>query len=299
MAKNLCYQMTSSIENALSLGEDKHSAKSQHTNPHKIYSYASRKEMIDLSHDFSNYLKANFPEIRMVRDINVKHINDYLSSKDKLTQTSIQQYSARLNKLELCCNKKFGLSLDWRTGREIPVQHKEQIRNVVFSDKQIQGIEKYLETKKDCYSKSAYYLAKAFSLRAASVVKLQVRDVDLVNMKLHIHEDKGKRSRDLDIRPAEIEMLKNMINGKNPTDRLIPLRSDSICAYLNRVCKILGYTNITDAKTSYHCLRKYSITQYYKEQEKIVGPKRAEQLASIRLGHGEDRKDIIDRYIFR
>lgn len=299
MAKNLCYQMTSSIENALSLGEDKHSAKRQNTNQTKIYSYASRKDMMDFAHDFSKYIKTNFPEVRMVRDINVKHINDYLLSKDKLTQASIQQYVSRLNKLELCCNKKFGLSLDWRNGREIPVQHKEQIRNIVFTDKQIQGIEKYLETKKDCYSKYAYYLAKAFSLRASSVVKIQVRDVDLVNMKLHIHEDKGKRSRDLDIRPTEVEMLRKLIIDKNATDRLIPLRSDSICAYLNRICKVLGYTNITNAKTSYHCLRKYSITQYYKEQEKMVGYKKAEQLASIRLGHGKDRKDIIDRYLFR
>lgn len=290
--------MTSSIENALALGEDKHSSKKQHNDPHKIYSYASRKEMIDIAHDFSKYMKSYFPEVRMVRDIQVQHINHYLASKDKLTQASINQYSARLNKLELCCNKKFGLSLDWRTGREIPVQQREQIRKVVFTDKQIQGIEKYLENKKDCYSKSAYYLAKAFSLRAASVVKIQVRDIDFVNMKLHIHEDKGKRSRDLDIRPQDIEMLKNLIAGRSGTDRLIPLRSDSICAYLNRVCKVLGYTNITNAKTSYHCLRKYSITQYFKEQEKIYGTKRAEQLASIRLGHGEDRKDIINRYIF-
>lgn len=144
MAKNLCYQMTSSIENALALGQDKHSAKQAHIDPHKIYSYASRKEMLSFAHDFSKYIKENFPEVRKVKDIQVQHINHYLASKDKLTQTSISQYSARLNKLELCCNKKFGLSLDWRTGREIPVQQREQIRNVVFTDKQIQGIERHL-----------------------------------------------------------------------------------------------------------------------------------------------------------
>jgi len=297
MSKNLTYQMTSSIENALALGQDKHSAKKDGTSQGKIYSYATRKEMMDLAHDLSRFIKTEYPEVRMVKDINIEHINAYLKSKVGVTQATMQSYVARINKMEVLCSKKFPIKIDWRTGREVPTMEKETIRNCMISEKQVQGLEKYLDTKKDCPSKNAYYLAKAFALRAASITKLRYSDVNFETMKLHIHEDKGKRSRDIDIRPQDIPILQKVMEGKSGKDRLIELRPDSICAYLNRSFKQLGYTNLVDAKTSIHAIRKYSINQYYKEMSQQYGKKRAEEMCCVRLGHGADRRDIISHYL--
>lgn len=298
MSKNLTYQMTSSVENALALGQDKHSTKREGgTTQDKIYSYATRKEMLDLAHDMSRFIKEEFPDIRMVKDIKIEHINAYLKSKVGVTQATIQSYVARINKMEVLCSKKFPIKIDWRTGREVPSMEKESIRNCMITDRQIVGLEKYLDTKKDCPSKDAYYLAKAFSLRAASITKLRYSDVNFETMKLHIHEDKGKRSRDIDIRPQDVPILEKVMEGKSGKDRLIELRPDSICAYLNRCFKHLGYTNLVNAKTSIHAVRKYSINQYYKEMVQQYGEKRAEELCCIRLGHGVDRKDIISHYL--
>lgn len=298
MSKNLTYQMTSSIENALALGQDKHSAKlAGGTTQDKIYSYATRKEMMDLAHDLSRFIKTEFPEVRMVKDIKIEHINAYLQSKVGVTQATMQSYVARINKMEVLCSKKFPISIDWRTGREVPTMEKETIRNCMISDKQVVGLEKYLETKRDCPSKDAYFLAKSFALRAASITKLRFDDVNFETMKLHIHEDKGKRSRDIDIRPQDIPILQKVMEGKSGKDRLIELRPDSICAYLNRCFKQLGYTNLVDAKTSIHAVRKYSINEYYKDMQQIYGKKRAEELCCIRLGHSADRIDIISHYL--
>ena len=91
--------------------------------------------------------------------------------------------------------------------------------------------------------------------------------------------------------------LKRIMDGKRPSEKLIPLKPDTVCCYINRACKKLGFNEIVSAKTSVHCLRKYSITNYYKEKCKEVGPDRARELAMLRLGHSKDRMDLFKTYI--
>lgn len=306
MSKNIIFQMQSAVNYASEkgIGTDKHSDKCNgETGTYKIYSYASRKEMIDFSWDFGRYIKDKFPKIRKVKDIDISHINTYLDSKKGISENTMKLICSNLNKLELCVEKFFKVNVDWQTNRIVPKQDKANIRHVVFTDAQIEKIDKCVASKRDCFSKDGYLLARFFGLRSASICKLQVQDVSLENRTLHIHNDKGGRNRDLRIPEEAIPYLKKMIEGKsNPTDRLVPLRPDSICAYLNRICKSLNtngeFDKILKGRTSIHCLRKYVATSMYKELVKTHPKKEAENLVCKFLGHGENRKDIIGRYIF-
>lgn len=308
MANNLCYQLKQAIENSLVLGGDKHSIKKQQQeSDYRIYSYASRKSLINFSYGFCGYMKENYPDIKMVKDITIEHINGYLASRAKVSQKTIGFDVAAINKLEKCVNKKYGIHVDWRTERIVPRQEIEKVRNITFSDKQIKGIEKHLKTKRECSSKDAYYIAKRFSLRASEVVNIQYRDIKWEKGEfgiLHIHESKGKRSRDILLTGDDRKFFEELIKkhrdrGKDVSnrERIVALRSDSICAYLNRICKKLGYSNIIEKKTSYHALRKYTITKFYREQEKIHGKNKAKEMAMERLGHGKGRKDLFETYI--
>ena len=300
MAKNITYQMTSSIDNSFKPGRDKHSDKKQNDNltTHKIYSYASRNEMIDFSHRFGKFIKENYPAIRQVKDIGIEQVNSYLASKGNVTQKTMQHEVACLNKLSLCVNKKFRINTDFTTGRIVPVMEVKRKRNVVFSKEQIHGLKDYFDTKRDCHSKTAFFIGERFALRASEITKLQYRDIDWENKKLHIIDSKGKRSRVIDITNDDIAFLRKITQGLTGKDRLIPLRSDSICAYLNRACKHLGYENITKAKTSYHSLRKYSISVKMQEKEKELGSKKAaKQYCMNYLGHGKNRSDLQSVYL--
>lgn len=298
MAKNLCYQMVSSIENGFKPGMDKHSIKAQTREAdYKIYSYAARKDMVNFVHQFSDYIKSEYPEVRKVKDINIEHINGYLASRTNVTQTTLKHDITCLNKLVLCVNRKFHLDMDWKTGRIVPHNEVKARRTEVFTKEQIDGLKMYFVAKRDCCSKQAFFLAERFSLRASEIVKLQARDIRWEQNVLHIHDAKGKRSRDITMTEDDKRFLKELVGDKKDNDRLIPLRGDSVCAYLNKACKELGYENIVAAKTSYHALRKYSITQYYKEQCEKVGEKRAREMSMERLGHGKNRSDLFNTYI--
>jgi len=300
IAKNITYQMTSAIDNGFRPGMDKHSDKNQNHNEstYKIYSYASRNEMIDFAHRFGKFMKEHYPDIRQVKGIGIEQVNAYLASKGNVTQKTMQHEVACLNKLSLCVNKKFGISTDFTTGRIVPVMEVKRKRDVVFTKEQVQGLKEYFDTKKDCYSKTAFYIGERFALRASEITKLQYRDIDWENKKLHIIDSKGKRSRVIDITGDDIAFLKKITQSLADKDRLIPLKSDSICAYLNRACKHLGYDNITQAKTSYHSLRKYSISLKMQEKEKELGSKKAaKQYCMDYLGHSKNRSDLQSVYL--
>lgn len=300
IAKNITYQMTSAIDNGFRPGMDKHSDKKQNHNEstYKIYSYSSRREMIDFAHRFAKFIKENYPDIRQVKDIGIEQVNAYLASKGNVTQKTMQHEVACLNKLSLCMNKKFGISTDFTTGRIVPVMEVKRKRDVVFDKEQIKGLKEYFDTKKDCYSKTAFYIGERFALRASEITKLQYRDIDWENKKLHIVDSKGKRSRAIDITQDDIAFLKKITQGLTGKDRIIPLKPDSICAYLNRACKHLGYDNIVMAKTSYHSLRKYSISCKLAEKEKELGSKSAARKYCMDyLGHGKNRSDLQSVYL--
>lgn len=300
MAKNITYQMTSAIDNGFKPGMDKHSDKKQNNNEstYKIYSYASRNDMIDFAHRFGKFIKENYPTIRQVKDIAIEQVNAYLASKGNVTQKTMQHEVACLNKLSLCVNKKFGINTDFTTGRIVPIVEVKRKRDVVFTKEQINGIKDYLETKRDSYSKTAFYIGERFALRASEITKLQYRDIDWENKKLHIIDSKGKRSRVIDITNDDIAFLRKITQGLSDKDRIIAVKSDTICAFLNRICKTLGYDNLVRAKTSYHALRKYSISIKLKEKEKELGSKSAaKKYCMDYLGHGKNRSDLQSVYL--
>lgn len=299
MAKNIFYQFQTSIEQSMCLNSDKHSIKKTDTSDHRIFSFASRKELINFSHLFADYMKKEFPEVRKVKNINIEHINSFLGSRTGVTQATINHYVACINKLEKCCEKTFRINVDWKTDRQVPnLQQAEKLRSAVFSEKQIAKLKEYLSTRKDCYSKSAFYIAERFSLRSAEITAIKVKDVNIDSGILHIHESKGKRSRDIEMTKSDIEFMKKMIEGKEKNERLIPLKSDSVCAYLSRCCRHLNFENIVSCKSSYHALRKATIRRYYKEKIKEVGEKKAREMALQRLGHGSRRSDLEKIYLF-
>ena len=292
--------MTSAIDNGFKPGMDKHSDKLNNHNEstYKIYSYTNRNEMIDFAHRFGKFMKEYNPDIRQVKNIGIEQVNAYLASKGNVTQKTMQHEVACLNKLSLCVNKKFGISTDFSTGRIVPVVEVKRKRDVVFSKEQVQGLKEYFDNKKDCYSKTAFFIGERFALRASEITKLQYRDIDWENKKLHIIDSKGKRSRVIDITGDDVAFLRRTTQGLTGKDRLIPLKPDSICAYLNRACKNLGYDNIVKAKTSYHSLRKYSISMKMQEKEKELGSKKAaKQYCMDYLGHSKNRSDLQSVYL--
>ena len=85
---------------------DKHSLKrSGGMDGKRVFSFADRKNLIDLSAHFAGYMSEHHPEVRQLRDIQTDHIQGFLDAKaETVSQATLQQYESRFRKLELQIN---------------------------------------------------------------------------------------------------------------------------------------------------------------------------------------------------
>lgn len=161
-------------------------------------------------------------------------------------------------------------------------------------------MKEYFENRKDSCGKTAFEVALRTSCRVSELCKLQARDFKINpdgTGTLAIVDSKGKRSRVIELTSDDVKFFKELVGDKKENERLIPIRENSINQYLHRACQHLGFTNILEAKTGYHSLRKATIQKYYREQIPIVGEKKAREMSMVRLGHSANRSDLVHTYL--
>lgn len=265
----------------------------------KIYSYAARDTIIDMSCQIAKFMKEHYPNIKYIRDIKASHLNEFLKTKVNIcTDTTIKQYKARITKLEHICNKKYNLELDWSKNIKIEKSNKAtSIRTVAFTSEQVQAIRNEINKRRDCDSKKAILTFELYGMRASEIVNLRKKDFDFDKMTIHIHKSKGGRNRDIAIRPEHVKTIKALTKNKLPKDKLFNVKASSISSYLSNICKKLGYNEFIEAKSSIHALRKYAAREFYKEQLKKYNKKVALENTMNFLGHGKERSDLKRTYL--
>lgn len=304
---NLKYQFFSAIEDAFSgphggYGADKHSIKGTSDNHHdKIYSFAMRNNLIDTAGNFCSFMKKNYPEIKMLRDINASHINHYLESKVNVSQLTLNQLASRINSLERITNKHYHQSVDWHTGRNVPVANIVSRRTgACFTNVQKDMLLAYLDSKKDCFGKKGVLIASNFGLRVSEITNLKVKDI--FSDHIHIHAGKGGRNRDIAITPDQHNLLKNMAKGLNSNDRIIPIRPMGVSGYLRTCCQKLSlsdpsFKTILNSKSSIHAMRKnYATNLYNSEIASGKDHNKAMEIVMNNLGHSADREPLFQTY---
>lgn len=99
--KNIKYQFCFAINQCFKEGQDKYSLKQEGLlGKETIFSYSSRKDLIDLSASFSNWLKKEHSEIKQVKDISSSVISEFLNHKSEVcSQKSLETYTALFKKI--------------------------------------------------------------------------------------------------------------------------------------------------------------------------------------------------------
>ena len=290
-------------------GGDKHSAKGgQHSGTEetmgRVWSYAERKGLIDVSTQLAVFCKENFGT-KQIKDISANNVQDFLKSKSEdCNNNTLKNYTSRLNKIEVLVNKTFSsANLDWRGEIVAPasaVSTQEKLRDVWMSR---EDFNKILDYGKDAKSAApiGIELAGIAGLRSAELEKLQLRDLDFKNNIIHVIESKGGKSRDIEIKEEDMHRIKEIVQEKgltNYTDKIVGIKAESINAWLNRACKNLDLAKYTEGKTGIHSIRKMVATEKYEElRQQGYNKKESVDKVSNFLGHGHNRNDIAQIYI--
>lgn len=288
--RNIKYQFKYCIDSHFKEGMDKHSLKAQGKNNGKIYSYSDRKNLIDLSSNFANWLKINHPEIKQIKNIGSNHIQEFLNTKiDICSQKTLEQYQSRFRKLEVLAISTYHIDIDYHSA-VTPLSNRNgggKVRNTMLS---VSDYNKLLNTTNSNFRK-ALVLSYHFGLRCAECAKLRYEDISSKGIK--IIDSKGKRNRFI---PVENKQQKKIIEDfLNKKGRVAPVQVGSLQQAFNREKKKQGVF-ITNG--DFHTARKAFATNKFQEYRKQG---QSVQLAlnnvSHRLGHGNNRNNLMKQYI--
>ena len=290
--RNIKYQYRYVIDQHFREGMDKHSMKRNHDmQGAKIFSYADRKNLIDLSSNFSNYMKEHHPEIKMVRDITSEHIQEFISTKsEECSQKTLEQYQSRFRKLETLVNSTYKTNVNYHNVTT-PISFKNgggKIRDFMMSDI---DYHKMLRTTNDNLRKGLI-LSKEFGLRCSEISKLRYSDIKSDG--INIVDSKGKRNRFV---PVENETQKNAIKQfrQGQQGRVCPIQSESLQQSFNREKKRQG---ICDGNGAFHTLRKsFATTKYQEYRSQGMSVQKSLDKVSEVLGHGSNRNELMKQYI--
>jgi len=299
--RNLKYQFLRAINGSFRERMDKHSDKANKMrNTNKIYSYSSRKNLIKMSSNFSNYMREHYPEVKYVKDIQPDHIQNFLVSKNngECSSITLSQYKAQLCKLSKVVNAQYGCDTDYTNGVVVPNSIKNgggKIRNVMMLEKDYKTL---LDNSTNDNFKNGLQLSYHCGLRASEVSKVQKRDYDVSNQTLQIVDSKGKRSRTIQLNDKQNKVVKSIMDKLDkPKDRVCSVQTESLQQSFRRELKKNGLSEkYTD--TSFHSCRKSAATRHYQEcRESGKSVQQSLDATSKYLGHNENRNDLMREYV--
>lgn len=294
----LFYQFKIAIDKCFKPGIDKHSYKSNNCGKEKIFSYSYRRNIISKTDQFCKYISKEYTEIKLIKEITSYHVKAFLNYKSSTCSfETLKSYLYYFKKLERMVRQEMHLKVEY-TSNVVIEKNKDTKRNISMKEEDLNKIQNDLQNTR---SKAAIgiKLGMLFGLRVSEICKVQGRDINIENKKLHIHESKGKRSRDLEIDTAEkMELCKEIKACVKGKDRIVPLREDSVNSFLRRKLLKNNITKYKDKRTGIHAIRKmYSKEEFKKEIINGKNIKDAVDKVSLDLGHNKDRKITYTAYI--
>ena len=311
MARNLKYQFKYAIEQSCRMGADKHSMKNNKAeNGNKgsrTLSYSDRKNLIDVSSNFANWMRENNPEVKELKDINSNHVQEFLNQKAQTcTSATINQYQSKFAKLEKVVNDTYTKANVSYTNTVTPTSsnNTEKLRSKSMTDSDYNKLNNYATN--NCRSDNcakAIQLGYHAGLRVSEISKLQKRDIKInsdSSATVHIANSKGARDRDIHITNKDSVQALTQIRDSvvNPYDRVVPIQSESINRAINRAMDRCNMQEYKAHKTSVHSLRKsFAQREYDKYKDEGLEPKQAWDRVSEELGHGKNRDDLYKAYI--
>ena len=288
--RNLKYQFLNCIERSFKEGMDKHSLKKQGKDNSRVFSYSDRKNLIDLSSNFANWMKENHKEVKLIKEIKAEHVQEFMASKtNSWSSATYITVSSNFRKLETLANNTYQISVDFHS-IVLPTSEKNggaKLRTDMLSQ---ENYNKLLNNSTNQNFKNALLLSRYFGLRASECSKLQYADI--TKKGISVIDSKGGRSRFV---KAESQQQQNIIKGfLNKQGRVCTCKTSSLQQAFNREKK----KNRISSASDFHSSRKTFATEKYQEYRKQgLSVQKSLDRVSNSLGHNNNRNDLMKEYI--
>lgn len=302
MSRNLKFQYLTCIESNFIEGQQKHSIKKQkNMNNTRIFSYADRKNLINVFSNFSNYMRKNHTGIKQVKNVKTEHIQAFLYVKQSegVSQETLKTYTSAFRKMQNLVNATYNAHVDYSSIITPISMRSNKLRSNSMCDTHFNTL--YNTFKEDSPTAIALQMSFRSGLRVEETSKIKAKSIDLEHKCIHIVDGKGKKNRTIPMLTGDDFKYYSDLKAKfNDNDRLVSLQKDSINRNINRHLKSLSLKQ-NYSKTSIHSIRKNFAQRYFdKLRHDEMNTKESLSMVSLALGHGHDRAEkdnCIQQYV--
>ncbi|WP_368262701.1 tyrosine-type recombinase/integrase [Clostridium disporicum] len=293
------YQFYKAIALATCLGVDKHSYKKGGCKKVKIFSFEDRRNIIKCINQLCIYIEDSYPDIIKIKDISSEHVNKFFSYKGrKCSKSTMKNYRYCIRKMEKMVQQYLHLRVKY-IDEDFKVDYDvDYIRSLEMSSNDISIILNECRNSRS-EARLGIELTVLFGLRVAEICKLKGKDINLEDMYIHIHESKGKRSRNIKIDTLEkLEVCTRIKEQVANNERVCKLKEDSVNAVIRRMLIKNKITTYSESKTGVHAIRKsYAKKTYVENLRKFNDEVKAWDKTAETLGHNAGRKSLKNVYV--
>lgn len=266
----------------------------------RIFSYADRKNLINVYSQFAKFLRDNEPGIKLAKDIQARHVQAFLNQKAiaGCSQETLKTYTSNMHKLERLINATYQANVKFNGCYTPAPLSPAKIRDKQMADA---DFNKLLNSYSDSSRmRDVLKIAYSCGLRAEEIAHLRAGDIDIERMQLYVHRGKGGRDRYVPIRSEYKGYYKDLTKHFCNDERIVKVTTNAIYKSLNRHEKALGMKEYYK-HTAIHCIRK-NFAQRQFDALRGQGYSAQESLSkvSVILGHGYARPEIdncIQQYV--
>lgn len=315
--RSLENQMLHALASAKSQGESKRSYRSETgSTGAKIFSMSYETDLRDTIGNICRYLKDDDEKkIRYIKDIKKEDLQSYLQEKSlTCNYETCNKIKSHIIKIEQICRSRYGKCIDWQSDRltvPVNVDRPVNIKDYVATQMDYNKLKSVMQTGRSETWKSVV-LSRYAGCRVRETAYIKVGrytpeggrwGFGTVTLQGKSDGTKGGRWRTYDIisRDAQRE-LSEVFSGRSGGEYVIqqkdgsPVDPRSITRAMERACKKSGVDLPKYNKN--HSFRKLFAQENY-DAARATGMTKKEALdyANHQLGHGDNRKDLSDRYI--
>lgn len=315
--RSLENQMLHALASAKSQGESKRSYRSETgSTGAKIFSMSYETDLRDTIGNICRYLKDDDEKkIRYIKDIKKEDLQSYLQEKSlTCNYETCNKIKSHIIKIEQICRSRYGKCIDWQSDRltvPVNVDRPVNIKDYVATQMDYNKLKSAMQTGRSETWKSVV-LSRYAGCRVRETAYIKVGrytpeggrwGFGTVTLQGKSDGTKGGRWRTYDIisRDAQRE-LSEVFSGRSAGEYVIqqangqPVQPKSVTKALERACKKSGVDLPTYNKN--HAFRKLFAQESYNHMRATgVDKQTALNYATNQLGHGDNRRDLANRYI--
>ncbi len=313
MSRTIASQLQYATIQSRAYGQSKYAARQNKQSDGKTFSHKAMESRLKTAKELGNYIKNNYPDCRMARDISPEMINNFLQSKaDRgCRQASLDTAASNCRFLERACEKAFPSFRGFDAKEQIntPKENPELIRPS-YRDPEGMTRSDFIRIREAIPTNGnvakAMTIGEATGARSEGICNLKGSDIHIHGNTAHvyIHGEKGGRDRTVDVvRPDQVANLKSL-QEKYGQEYIIQnertgkkLKPESLQKAFNRCLKKIQ-TEKNYKGTTTHAIRKMYANERYQAYRGTHGKHETIQYINIQLGHGKDRDvELLGKYV--